>query len=292
MAVAFMVLTMSWAVGGSPGRASAPRPPSGGIIEIRGNGGGAAHFSLARPATLLAFQNAFTRRPFFERHPDVAGETKGDYVGWYLQKLPEMTPIAGFLTIPALDGSMGRPLPLGLVSNWPETLAPGDYRVVLLADGPSRAFIRTAEPWAAQVLHASKPHAVAESDLVTWTSPTSSAVSPFDVVDPSTLIFEMGWSRTDVAGADQSVMCFTPRPDTTCALSGTVSQPAGGGGFFAGGPRSRSIGAWMRVLKPGEVAPGEYNHVLHGAGVQSSGGALAIGIADGGDPLAPSAGGG
>lgn len=272
----------------SPGsvRAAPSGPPTDGIIEVVGSRGGSAEFSLAQPATLLAFQNAFTRRPFFERKPYVAGTTTGDFVGWYLQRLPDEKPIAGFLTVPAFDRLMGAPLPLGLVPDWPETLEPGRYRVVLLADGPSRAFIRTAEPWAGQVLQASTPHPVAASGVLGWSGPASSASSPFDFADPTSLLLEFGFSRTDATGAETAVTCLTPAADSTCAQSATVREPNASGGFHSGGPGSWGAGASLRVMEPGEIAPGAYNFVLHGAGVSSAGGALLIGIADAGNPWA------
>lgn len=218
----------------------------------------------------------------------VAGATKGDFAGWYLQRLPGLEPVAGFLTIRGLDSDLGEPYPVGLVPNWPEVIPAGKYRVMLIGDGPSSAFIRTLEDWVPSRVAASQPHDVATSGHLRWVQPGGQEVAPFVLTDPQAVVFEWSWNTTEMVGANHAVTCITPRQDSTCALSATVGMPGGGGGLFVGMPGSSGAGIGSRIGQPGEVPPGEYNYVLTGLGANSKGGALMVALSGAGNPFPPS----
>lgn len=258
-------------------RAVPAGPPASGVIEITGNESGTVVVDFPRPVELLSFSN-LGDRPHLERPGYIAGQTKGAYAGWYMQRLPGLEPVAGFLTVRGLDRDLGEPLPVSLVRKSPQVIPPGRYRVMLLGDGPSTAFIRTIEDWVPSRLHAATPHGVVSSGVLGWDVPGGHSASPVVITDPVTGIYELEWHAADLAGASHSVICITPSPDITCALSATTGLPGGGGGFHVGGPGTRFAGVGVRHREPGEIPPGDYNFVLLGGGANTSGRAFMIAL--------------
>lgn len=233
-----------------------------GGVRVEGDGSRSIEFTVAAPTTLSD--------PVEGRQP--AGTTAGGYVGYYIQQLPELTPVAGFVTFPAFDVLFGIPAPISLVPGQRGvTLDPAmRYRLTLLADGPSTAIIPTSQG-AGFTLRPAAPVKTFFTGVVDLprTGVTTRAFTT--ELLPGSLVLQFAAEAHATAAIRGREMCVVPVGTTSC---GSLSPPEP----VVPGAGDPSGVVYGKLTPPGTLDAGRYDLLYRLLSVDPDGRYLVVGL--------------
>lgn len=230
-------------------------------IRVVGDASGSVEFSVADRTTLGDLEAA--RQP--------AGTTAGGYVGYYIQQVPELHAVAGFVTFPGVDDVFGAPVVVSLVPGQrAAVLEPSRrYRLTLLADGPSTAVIPTSGR--GLTMRPAVPVETFFTGAVELPS-TGLATRAFTTeLGRGSLVLQVAAERHASAGARSREMCIVPVGTTTC---GRVAPPEP---LVPG--LSPDAAAYGALTLPGMVTePGPYDLLYRLTSVDPGGRHVVVGL--------------